>query len=89
MKGITEKYREKDLTVIWIGFQDRMEKIKEFSEKHNLASAGYDANDTVSKKFGMTFGAGLVFINREGVVKARLPKGLSPSRIEAEIQKII
>lgn len=43
----------------------------------------------MSRKFGMTYGGGIVFINKEAVVKARLPKGLSPARLEAELKKIL
>lgn len=37
----------------------------------------------------MTYGGGLVFINREAVVKSRVPKGLSASSLEAELKKIL
>lgn len=43
----------------------------------------------MSRKFGMTYGGGVVFINRDAVVKSRIPKGISPSRLDSEIQKII
>lgn len=37
----------------------------------------------------MTYGGGIVFINREAVVKARIPKGISSSIIETELKKIL
>lgn len=43
----------------------------------------------MSRKFGMTYGGGLVFINREAIVKARVPKGISASSLEAELKKIL
>lgn len=43
----------------------------------------------MSRKYGMTYGGGVVFVNREAVVKSRVPKGISPSRLDAELKKII
>ena len=43
----------------------------------------------MSRKFGMTYGGGLVFINRDAVVKARVPKGISASSLETELKKIL
>jgi len=43
----------------------------------------------MSKKFGMTYGGGVVFINRDAIVKARIPKGFSASSLEAELKKIL
>jgi hypothetical protein len=79
----------KDLRVLWIGFQDRPDKIRRFAEKHGLGPVGFDEGDRASKLYGITYGAGLVFINREGTVKARVPKGLDPARLDAELKKIL
>lgn len=43
----------------------------------------------MSKKYGMTYGGGVVFINREAIVKSRIPKGISATILETEIKKII
>ncbi len=73
-----KQYKAAGLKVIWIGFQDRQEKIKEFMEKHDIrSSVGYDVRDKISRKYGLRYGAGLVMINKEGVVKKRVPKGFS------------
>jgi hypothetical protein len=37
----------------------------------------------------MTYGGGIVFIDREAVVKSRIPKGISSSTLEAELKKIL
>ncbi len=89
MKGIEERDRDKGLTVLWIGFQDKEIRIREFAEKHNLARVGYDAGDKTSKLFGISYGAGLVFINREGIVKSRIPRGMSQAALEAGLKKIL
>lgn len=89
VKRMAEKNRDKELTIIWIGFQDREDKIRKYAEKHNLRPVGYDIGDNVSKMFGIRYGAGLVFIDREGTVKSRIPKGISPARLETELKKIL
>jgi len=43
----------------------------------------------MSRKFGMTYGGGIVFVSRDGVVKARVPKGISSSSLEAALKKIL
>ena len=37
----------------------------------------------------MTYGGGVVFINRDAVVKSRVPKGISASSLETELKKIL
>jgi hypothetical protein len=37
----------------------------------------------------MTYGGGIIFINGSAWVTARIPTGVSPSRLEAEVQKIL
>lgn len=64
--------------IIWIGFQDRESRLREYAAKHGLVkNIAFDHGDAVSKQFGIKYGAGVVIINREGVVKARLSKGFS------------
>lgn len=78
MKKAEEQYRDKGLKVIWMGFQDKKEKIMDFMTKHGVrASVGYDNRDIISKKYGIKYGAGLIVINSEGIVKKRVPKGFS------------
>lgn len=78
MKGLEQEYEREGLRVIWIGFQDKEHKIKEFIERHGIVSGvGYDRGDRVAQKYGIKYGAGLVFINKEGMVVKRVPKGFS------------
>lgn len=39
--------------------------------------------------YGITFGAGVVFIDREGTVKGRFLGGFGKEELEKEIEKII
>ncbi len=84
-----KKYADKGLTVIWIGHQDKVDKLTAYAQKNGIRDYLFDSDDSMSRKFGMTYGGGLVFINREAIVKARVPKGLSASSLEAELKKIL
>ncbi len=75
--------------MIWIGHEDRIEKLTAYAKKNGIPDYLFDSDDSMSKKFGMTYGGGIVFINRDAVVKSRIPKGISPSRLETEIKKIL
>lgn len=84
-----KKYADKGLTVLWVGHQDKTEKLSAFTRKNGVPDYLFDGDDSMSRKFGMTYGGGLVFISTDGVVKARVPKGISASRLEAELNKIL
>ena len=60
-----------------------------YAKKNGLPDYLYDGDDSMSRKFGMTYGGGVVFMNRDGVVKSRIPKGISASTIEAQLKKIL
>lgn len=74
---------------MWIAHQDRIEKLNAYARKNAIPDYYFDPDDSQSKKFGMTYGGGVVFINREGVVKVRIPKGFSPATLEESLKKII
>ena len=83
-------FANENLKVIWIGFQDKELKIKEYVSKHNIQdSVGYDNGEKISKQYGIRYGAGLVIINREGVVKRRLSKGFSEKKIREAIDAVL
>jgi len=84
-----EKYGDQGLEIYYIGHQDRIEKLTKYANENRLPDYLYDPDDSVSRRFGMTYGGGIVFVNREGVVKSRIPVGISASVVEAELQKIL
>jgi hypothetical protein len=84
-----KKYEKEKLTVLWVGHQDRISKLNKYAEDHGIQEYLFDPDDVFSRKFGMTYGGGIVFINREGIVKTRIPKGISPATLEAEIKNIL
>jgi hypothetical protein len=78
VKSAEEKYREEGLKVIWIGFQDKQEKIMEFMTKHDIdSSVVFDKRKLISVQYGIAYGAGLIAIDKEGIVTKRIPKGFS------------
>lgn len=84
-----KKYAEAGLTVLWIGHQDKTAKLTEYAKKNNIPDYLFDPDDGMSRKFGMTYGGGVVFVNRDGIVKSRVPKGISAASIESELKKIL
>lgn len=89
VKRAEQKYDNEKLIVLWIGHQDRVNKLNDYANRNNIPEYLFDPDEAMSKKFGMTYGGGVVFINREGIVKSRIPKGVSPSTLESEIKKIL
>lgn len=77
------------MTVLWIGNQDKIEKLSAFAKKNGVTDYLFDGDGNMSRKFGMTYGGGVVFINRDAVVKSRVPKGISAASLEAELKKIL
>lgn len=75
--------------MLWVGHQDRTEKLTAYARKNAIPDYLFDGDDSMSKKFGMTYGGGVVFISRDGVVMARIPKGFSPATLEASVKKIL
>lgn len=66
-----------------------MRKLTAYAEKNRIPDYLYDPDDGMSKKYRMTYGGGIVFINRRGTVKQRIPKGFSPAGLESAVQKIL
>jgi len=89
VKRAEEKYKDEGLTVLWIGFQDRRDRIRKFAELQGISRAGFDEGDRVSKAFGIRYGAGVAFVNSGGIVKARMPKGFSSGKLEDNIKRIL
>lgn len=75
--------------MLWVGHQDTVKKLNGYAEKNRIPDYLFDSNDDMSRKYRMTYGGGVVFIDREGIVKLRVPKGFSPEGLEAAIRKIV
>jgi hypothetical protein len=75
--------------VLWVGHQDTVRKLTGYAEKNHIPDYLLDPDDGMSRKYRMTYGGGVVFIDRQGVVRQRVPKGFSPAALDAAIQKIV
>jgi hypothetical protein len=75
--------------VLWIGHQDTVKKLTAYAEKNRIPDYLFDPDDAMSRKYRMTYGGGVVFVNREGIVKVRVAKGISPAGLEEYIQRIL
>lgn len=75
--------------MLWVGHQDTVKKLSSYAEKNKIPDYLFDPDDGMSRKYRMTYGGGVVFIDRQGIVRQRVPKGFSPAGLEAAIQKIV
>lgn len=89
MKRLTQQYAAEGLTAIWIGFQDRPDKIRGFAENLNIRPVGYDERDTVARYYGVSYGAGVIFIDATGTVRKRVAKGFTEAALREGVQAVI
>ncbi len=73
-----------------MGFQDALDKIMEFMVKHDIdSSVGYDTRNLISSQYGIAYGAGLIAIDKEGIVRKKIPKGFSEDELIESLKEII
>ena len=90
MKRAEQKYSAEGLKVIWIGHQDKIPKLKAYAKKNGITSHfAFDKDDSMSRKYGMTYGGGVVFVDRSGMARVRIPKGFTRAQLDRSIRKII
>jgi len=90
VKGAEERFKEEGLKVIWMGFQDGLPQIMNFMEKHDIESyVAYDDRNMISSQYGIAYGAGLIFIDKEGIVQKRIPKGFSEDELMEKLEEVI
>ena len=89
MKRLGKEYAEQGLKVLWVGIQDKPEKLKAFASALGIQRLGYDESSEVARSYGITYGAGLLFIDSGGMVRKRVPTGISEDTIREYIEIII
>jgi hypothetical protein len=90
VKGVNERFSSASPKVIWIGIQYPKKNIRKFIMKHDVyEGVGFDQGNLVANKYGIRYGAGLVMIDAEGVVKVRVPKGFSEIDLHEAMKKLI
>jgi cytochrome oxidase Cu insertion factor (SCO1/SenC/PrrC family) len=90
VKRAEDEFEKEGFKVIWMGFQDGKDKIMNFMTKHDIqSSVGYDERNMISSKYGIAYGAGLILIDRDGIVQKRIPKGFSEDELVEVLKGVI
>jgi peroxiredoxin len=90
VKGAYEKYSQEGLQVIGLGFQDSEANIRQYAQKHAMPwPVGYDMDDRLAKLYGIPFGAGAAFIDREGIIRGFFRWSFDERMLEEELEKIL
>lgn len=88
MKGAREKHKE--LAVVGIGIQDSEANIKNYVLDNAVPwPTGHDKGNLISEAYGITYGAGMVFINKEGIVVERFLTGITEKKFNETLDKIL
>jgi peroxiredoxin len=78
VKSAEQEFEDVGLKVIWMGFQDRKDKLMKFMKKHDVhSSVGFDERNMIAGMYGIAYGAGLIAINKDGIVTKRIAKVFS------------
>ena len=76
--------------MIGIGIQDKKSNIVDYAQQKGLKwPVGFDDGDIIARIYGITFGAGVVFIDASGIVRGRFLGGFGEDELEREIAKIM
>lgn len=90
MKGAKEKYADKGLVVIGVGIQDSESNIRDYARTNAMDwPVIFDRGNVISDQYGIPYGAGAVFIDRQGVVRGRFVTGFSSTELERELGKVM
>lgn len=71
------KYKEKGLVVIGLGFQDTKGNLVQYAKDMKIDDMQlvFDAEGRIAAKYGISYGAGAVFIDKKGIVTKRFIAG--------------
>jgi len=90
VKRAEQQHAAEGLKVLWIGHQDKPNKLVAYARRNGITSDfGFDKDDSMSRKYGMTYGGGVVFVDRSGMARVRIPKGFTAAQLDQAIQKIL
>jgi len=90
VKRLEDRYSNEGLKVIWLGFQDRKDRIIDFMIRHEIESGvGYDRGNLIASKYGIVYGAGLVVIDRDGIVQKKVPRGFTEDELIRAIEYVL
>lgn len=76
--------------MIGIGFQDTKENIRNYVAAKMLPyPVAYDGENKLAASYGLPYGAGMIFISREGLVTGRFRSGFTQPDFEKELKKVL
>lgn len=91
MQRIYNQYKENGLVIIGLGFQDTKANLLNYAKtmKMDEMSLAFDVEGRVAAQYGIAYGAGVIFINRDGIVTKRFVAGFNEKEFLPEIEKIV
>ena len=91
MQRTYNRYKENGLMVIGLGFQDAKNALMKFARDMKMGDMPlvFDTESNAAAKYGISYGAGAVFINRNGIVTKRFIAGFNDKEFLEEVSMII
>jgi len=85
------RYKENGLMVIGLGFHDAKGALMKFAMDMKMDDTPlvFDTASHAAAKYGISYGAGAVFINRNGIVTKRFIAGFNEKEFLEEVDKIV
>ncbi|MBI3754313.1 MAG: TlpA family protein disulfide reductase [Deltaproteobacteria bacterium] len=77
MQRAYNQYKEKGLVVIGLGFQDTKSNLVKYAKDMKMGDMRlvFDTEGRIAARYGISYGAGTVFIDRKGIVTKRFVAG--------------
>jgi hypothetical protein len=73
-----------------MGFQDTIENIRRYAAEQKIPyPVAYDEGNKLASSYGLPYGAGVIFISKDGIVTGRFRSGFSEADFEKELKKIL
>ena len=85
MKGA---YNNK-VDIIGIGFQDGQKNIEKFASELTMPwPVIFDTGTKIGNAYGISFGAGTVFIDKNGIISGMLVAGFSQEELDGKVREM-
>ena len=86
MKGAYDK----GIPIIGIGFQDSEKNVIKFAEELTMPwPVVFDDGTKIGKTYGVSFGAGTVFIDKYGIISGMLVAGFTEEDMNGKIKPMV
>lgn len=91
VQRVQKKFKDDGLVVIGIGFQDTRDNIAQCIKDLNISEVTfvYDKDSKIAERYGITYVAASVFIDKKGIVSRLLPSGFNEPQLLKEIYRIV